>query len=65
MADALRYCQRASGLAAEGPVSCPRKQKTTRGQEMLTRIFQAAAILLAGTATPAAQVIVDNKIEVN
>jgi hypothetical protein len=29
---------------------------------MLTRIFQAVAILLAGTATP---VIVDDKIEAN
>jgi hypothetical protein len=32
---------------------------------MLTRIFQAAAILLSGTTMLAAKVIVDNNIEVN
>src|SRR6185295_2033104 len=31
----------------EAPVSCRRKRKTARSQEMLTRVLQAAAILLA------------------
>ncbi|HEV7602178.1 MAG TPA: hypothetical protein VGO49_18220 [Bradyrhizobium sp.] len=56
MADALRSIrEQASSIAVEGPVSCRRKQKTTQGQEMLTRILQATAILLAGATMLAAQ----------